>query len=218
MTQKNSENAGVRPMLIPYDVPTWKNRVLPPIGDWGSRLSRAALAVLGIGLDAITVAAATGETDPEPPIQELLHLGILWPAEVDRVCAEQTRTQFLVDDFLPVKSIGIAAGESTIGKSALMCQLGLCIAAGVPFLGMPTEQSRVLYFDLENSILDGKTIRDSLVRHLGLGEAPQAFLVTPDASVDLSRALEVARPKLVIIDSLRAFRPDVTDKNRNAGE
>lgn len=145
-------------------------------------------------------------------------MGVLWPAEVDRLCALEARTQFLVEDFLPVKSIAIAAGESTIGKSALICQLGLCVAAGVPFLGLPTTKGPVLYLDLENSLPSCKTMRDSLVRFLGLDGPPQDFLLKPEPQVNLEELLEVVRPKLVAIDSLRAFRPDVTEKNSTAGE
>src|SRR5208337_3354527 len=77
--------------------------------------------------------------------QKMLSLGVLWPAEVDRICDGETSTQFLVNGFLPAKSIGIAAGDSTIGKSPLMYQLGLCVAAGIPFLGRSSKQGRVLY-------------------------------------------------------------------------
>ena len=149
--------------------------------------------------------------------QKLLPLGVLWPAEVDRICADETRTQFLVEGFLPAKSIAIAAGDSTIGKSPLICQLALCVAEGVPFLGMKTNQGRVLYFDLENSLLDCKVMRDALVRFLGLSQAPDDFLLVPEPG-DLERLIAQVRPRLVVIDSLRSFRPDVTEKNSVAGQ
>jgi hypothetical protein len=178
-----------------------------------SKLLRGLLVLLGLGLDEVTLAAATN-----PSIERLYQLGVLWPGEVDRICADQAQAQYLVEDFLPTKSIAIAAGESTIGKSALICQLGLCVAAGVPFLGMPTQQGPVLYFDLENSILDCKAMRDSLVRFLGLSEPPRNFLLAQDPQADLENLLGAIRPKLVVFDSLRSYRPDVTEKNRNAAE
>jgi AAA domain-containing protein len=183
-----------------------------------SRLPGGVLAVLGMGVDDLTAAAAPCNLAAAPSNQRLLSLGVLWPAEVDRICAEEARTQFLIEDFLPATTLAIAAGESTIGKSALICQLGLCVAAGQPFLGMPTAQGRVLYFDLENSLLDCKRMRDSLMRHLGLPDAPPDFLLVPSPPEHLERVLDGVGPKLVVIDSLRSFRPDVTDKNRNAGE
>jgi hypothetical protein len=178
-----------------------------------SRLDGWLFGAFGLGADELSVAASVF---PSP--QKLLSLGVLWPAQVDRICADETQARFLIQDFLPAKSIAIVAGESTLGKSPLICQLGLCVAAGVPFLGMPTEQGRVLYFDLENSILDCKSMRDSLVRFLGINEAPQDFLLKPQPPADLEKLLDQVKPKLVVIDSLRAFRPDVTERNRIAGE
>src|ERR1019366_10360379 len=101
-----------------------------------------------------------------------------------------------------------------IGKSPLMYQLGLCVAAGVPFLGMPTTQGRVLYFDLENGINDSKMMRDALVRFLGLEHAPEDFLLVIDPSPSLEGLIAEIKPDLVIIDSLRAFAPEATERNR----
>jgi RecA-family ATPase len=49
---------------------------------------------------------------------------------------------------LRTKSVNIMAGDSGIGKSPLLCQLGLSVASGLPFLGMAAEQGAVLYLDL----------------------------------------------------------------------
>lgn len=149
--------------------------------------------------------------------QKLLPLGVLWPAEVDRICADETQTQFLIEGLLPAKSIAIMAGDSTIGKSPLVCQLALCVAAGVPFLGMKTNQGRVLYFDLENSLPDCKAIRDALVQFLGLSQTPENFLLVTEPR-SLERPIDEVRPRLVVIDSLRAYRPDVTERNPVAGQ
>jgi hypothetical protein len=125
--------------------------------------------------------ASGAEADGMTP-QKLLPLGVLWPGEVDRICAEETRSQFLVEGFLPRRCIAIAGGDSTIGKSAFMCQLALCVAAGIPFLGMKTNQSQVLYFDLENSLLDCKTMRDALVGFLTINKTPDDFLLVTGAT------------------------------------
>jgi hypothetical protein len=124
---------------------------------------------------------------------------------------------FIVGELLPAESIAIVAGDSTIGKSPLVCQLALCVAAGVPFLGMETSQNRVLYLDLENSLPDCKGMRDAQVQFLGLGKTPDDFLLVREPE-DLERLVSVVKPGLVIIDSLRAFRPDVTEKNPVAGD
>lgn len=163
--------------------------------------------------DANPAQPESGETIP----QKLRRLGVLSPAEVDRICDEETRAPFLVDGFLPAKSIGIAAGDSTIGKSPLMYQLGLCVAAGIPFLGQPSKQGCVIYFDLENGMLDSRGIRDALVRFLGLSVAPDNFLLATEPK-DLQGLIAEVKPDLVIIDSLRAFAPETTERNRPAAE
>src|SRR5437588_5108695 len=156
-------------------------------------------------------------TLPELTPQALLSLGVLWGAEVDRICADETRTQFLVDGFLPAKSIAIAAGDSAIGKSPFVLQFALSVAGGVPFLGMCTTQGRVLYFDLENPLLDCKSIRDALVRFLGLTETPKDFLLVTEPR-ELEPLIAAVRPQLVVIDSARSFKPEITEKNAKAAE
>lgn len=183
-----------------------------------THLLGGGLEALSADAETITSAAVTGDALDDLSNQELLSLGVLWPAEVDRICASETRTQFLIEDFLPSTSVAIAAGESTIGKSALICQLGLSVASGQPFLGMAVEQGRVLYLDLENSVFDCQRMRDAIMRHLGLTETLRDFLLVPSPPEHLERLMDIIRPRLVVIDSLRSYRPDVTDKNRAAGE
>ena len=44
------------------------------------------------------------------------------------------------------------------------------------------------------------------------------FLVVLEPRSDVDQLLDELRPRLVVIDSLRAFRPDVTEKNNKAGD
>ncbi len=169
--------------------------------------------------------SASPGCDPSPteePLthQKLLSLGVLWPAEVDRVCEEETGTRFLVENFLPAKSVAIAAGDSTIGKSPLVSQVGICVAAGIRFLGQLTKQGRVLHFDLENSLDDSRAIRNALVPFLGLSVAPADLLLAtePRSLEQLGMLLTELKPALVIIDSLRAFAPEATAENAKTGE
>ena len=107
---------------------------------------------MATSVDLSLISTNIPNAPPELTPQKLLSLGVLSPGHVDRIIAEQTQKQFLVQGLLPAKSIAFAAGDSTIGKSPLVHQLALAVAEGVPFLGMPTKQSRVLLFDLENSL------------------------------------------------------------------
>jgi hypothetical protein len=153
--------------------------------------------------------------------QKLRALGVLSPSAVDRICAEESKTEFLIEEFLPAKSIAIVGGDSGIGKSPLICQLALCLAAGIPFLGLETHRGRVLYFDLENSLVDCKAMRDALTGFLGLREAPYLdFLLVPEPAdfTRLNELIENLRPRLIVIDSLRALAPHATEKNAAAGQ
>lgn len=166
----------------------------------------------------ISQVEAFGAPDVELSPQKLQSLGVLSPTAVDRLCANQSTASYLIDGFLRAKSVNIAAGDSGIGKSPLMCQLALCVASGHDFLGMTVKQGPVLYFDLENSLEDHKTMRDGIAQHLGLESAPGNFFVVPSTH-NLNGAevrIEAVRPSLVIIDSLRAFAPEVTERNREA--
>lgn len=227
--------------LGPTSQPDTLNGIpLPSVSD-GENFERS---VLGVGLSATQVpigrfstsgdltssaGAAAGDSNPTRRANEIIlekeawkeklrKLGVLLPSEVDRICSNDRRTRFLVKDMLPVQSIAIVAGESTIGKSPLLCQLALCVASGIPFLGMATERSGVLYLDLENDLYDSQGIRDALVKHLQLGKAPDDFLLVTEPPTDLEEYVREVQPQLVIIDSLRAFRPDITDKNSNAAQ
>jgi hypothetical protein len=157
---------------------------------------------------------------PEPPEltpQKLLSLSVFGPATVDRLCEEDSRSQFLVEGLLPARCIGMIAGDSGIGKSPLAYQLAICVAAGVCFLGMRTEKCRVLYCDLENSLQDSRSIRNALVIFLELSEPPENFFLTTEPPADLPRKIEELKPGLVIIDTLRSFRPDISESNDLAG-
>jgi hypothetical protein len=196
-----------------------KKYIKPNEDGWLRRFESKFRRQIGIPSSVLRPCGDARAADPaRAVITRPLPQGVLTPAEVDRICLEEKRTQFLIEGLLPANGIAIAAGESSIGKSALICQLGLSVAAGVPFLGMKTVPGPVLYFDLENSIFDCKAMRDSLVGFLRLDRTPDDFLLTQEPLADLNEALDKVRPKLVVIDSLRAFRPDVTDRNARAAE
>src|SRR5262249_53260685 len=65
--------------------------------------------------------------------------------------AEPTPRPFLVEDLVPVKGPTLLAGRSGIGKTPLLFQLGMCVAAGLPFLELKTLQGGVLYIDAETA-------------------------------------------------------------------
>jgi hypothetical protein len=149
----------------------------------------------------------------------LAKLGIYTPDSHDQLCRQDARTAFIVEGVIAADSIGIAVGDSGIGKSPLFYQLMLCVAAGIPWLGMPTVASPVLYIDGENGPLNSKVLRDALSRHLGLKACPENFHYSfgPSDLNELGRRVARVRPALVVIDTLRAFDPTIEQDNTTAG-
>lgn len=63
---------------------------------------------------------------------------------------EPARPAFIIPDWLPVGYASLLAGHGGIGKSGIALHLASCIAAGLPFFGMPVERRRVLYLSCED--------------------------------------------------------------------
>lgn len=72
----------------------------------------------------------------------------------DALTKDPAPPAWLVPDFLHKGTMVVIAGDAGIGKSVLSYHLSLCLASGAPFLGTKVSQSRVLYFDEENSARD----------------------------------------------------------------
>jgi len=58
---------------------------------------------------------------------------------------------WLIPGFIPRGSLIALAGEPGAGKSFVAYTLSLALATGTPFLSIPLEPKRILYFDQENS-------------------------------------------------------------------
>jgi len=131
----------------------------------------------------------------------------------------------LVQGLIPEESVNVFVGDSGLGKTPLLAQMGVCMAAGIPFLGLETRRAVVLYADYENSEAGFALLLDKLTEHLALEAIPDTFryLAQPDkntlkAEMALWRALYPDLPMLVICDSLRGFDPTAETKNENAAK
>jgi hypothetical protein len=126
----------------------------------------------------------------------------------------------VVDGLIPDASVNIGVGDSGLGKSPWGYQMGLCVASGIPFLGRQVKQGRVLYVDLENGRGEIFELIRSLRRHLELLQPPADFYPTYDHSQveRLEPLIQQIGPALVIVDSLRALRPEAEGNNENAAK
>jgi hypothetical protein len=167
--------------------------------------------------ESLAVIPTTTTASPVPAT--LRQLGIYTSDALDSLCAQEGQKPFVVEGLISTGSIGIVVGDSGLGKSPLIYHLGLCVAAGIPWLDMRTRQGKVLYLDYENGALGSQALRDSCMQHLQLQMCPENFLYSQDVLSlnDLTRAIETLKPMMVVIDTLRSLDPSVEENNTKAG-
>ena len=121
----------------------------------------------------------------------------------------------LVEGLIPEHSVNIVVGDSGLGKTPLFVQLGLCVAAGIPFLGHPCRKGRVLYVDYKNGLAPFDRLLDTIVGHLGLEKTPDDFhhLHQPASIKEVYAEINAFGPDLVIIDAMRGFDPEMEETN-----
>src|SRR4030042_841248 len=56
---------------------------------------------------------------------------------------------YYIKEWLPKQGKAEIYGQAKAGKSFMCLQIARCIGSGEPFLGIPTEQGRVLYLQFE---------------------------------------------------------------------
>jgi len=142
-----------------------------------------------------------------------------------------TRSDYHVENLLPQRQLAILLGNSGVGKSPALYQLGSCAAAGVPYLGEATVPSDVLYLDFENDADTGWLMAERIAKFLGLEAVPENFIhwhvddcaarfdsaghKVDDIIRDFSKGnwskSETNRPKLVIVDPLRRWLSRMED-------
>ncbi|MBI3695335.1 MAG: AAA family ATPase [Acidobacteria bacterium] len=146
------------------------------------------------------------------------------PGDLRRACSSTPR-KYLINDLIPQQSVGIVVGDSGLGKSPLLYQAAMCIAAGLPFLDHAVRQTSVLYLDFENGLGEVDEIMSGLARPLGLVDAPDDLLLwnVNDCSPKwgqpghgLEELISDIRPGLAILDPLNACYQDIEEKNSQA--
>jgi len=144
---------------------------------------------------------------PEPP-KEVQPLTVT-PAPVLQT-ADLPPVKFLIEGILP-DGTSLLTAASKIGKSWMVLDIGLCQAAGEPFMGHDTNQCGVLYLALEDSL---HRLKNRMNKILSGKPAPaQFYFVTEAPKLDngLLDSLDdhlKKHPdtKLIIIDTLQKIR------------
>lgn len=150
----------------------------------------------------------SAEAEPEKPKQKKPGLAFITATDLQN--ADLPPVQFLVDDILPAGT-SLLSAASKIGKSWMVLDLGLAIAAGTPFMGHDTHQAGVLYLALEDS---QTRLQDRMNKVLNRGKAPGGMrfsIVAPNLDEGLLEVLAAdlqtnPETKLIIIDTLQKIR------------
>ncbi len=124
--------------------------------------------------------------------------------------AELPPVEYLIEDILP-QGTSILTAASKIGKSWLVLDMGLKIAAGERFFNKKTKQTGVLYLALEDSYT---RLQDRMNKVLNDNPPPENFYFlteVPNLENDLLAELEAILTKypeikLIIIDTLQKIR------------
>lgn len=160
------------------------------------------------------IAADSGNQEevPAAPTEEsgckVKLLEVISAPELQR--AELPPVRFLIEGILPDGTSLLTAASKT-GKSWMVLDLGLCQAAGRPFMGHKANQCGVLYLALEDSL---NRLQDRMNKVLGGRSAPEQFYFTtqaPKLDNGLLETLDVhlqrhTSTRLIIIDTLQKVR------------
>lgn len=129
----------------------------------------------------------------------------------------------VVEGFIPGQAAILLSGPGGDGKSFAMLDLAVCVARGVPWLGLDARQCPVLIFDLENrKTRMRQRLRMVLHGHNLLNNPPPVHLCFDVSErldgesgvLEIARQVETVGAGLVLLDSLVDFLGDV-DENSN---
>jgi hypothetical protein len=160
----------------------------------------------------------------------LRRVGLFTPAMLASEVQKEPQ-QYVVDGLIAQRSRNLLVGDNGIGKTPFLMALGAAVASGRPFLERAVKQGPVVYFDAEMGRDQFHELLETVSHHMGLSEPPQEFFVWSSnwsdvdetISAGFSRSLmasivEQVRPRLVIVDPIRAFFPGVDTQKGAAVE
>ena len=155
---------------------------------------------------------------PRPTVQELVarHLGATESCLHGELLAmDLAEPSWVVEGLVAAEGFTLLGGKKKLGKSWACLQIAQAVAAGVPCLGRPVTQGKVVYLSLE----DGRRRLKSrlLKQQTSTGLPIRWFTRFPALDGDgmglLMDLLDEERPVLLIIDTLAAAKTGKVDEN-----
>ncbi len=128
---------------------------------------------------------------------------------------------YLVQPLLHIGATSVLYGPGGAGKGYLACGLAVALGLGVPFCGMATVSTRVLYLDWEDTLDEFKRRVRAIADGLGVQpakllyrECRQPFSTMAE---DLASYIAAEGVGLVIVDSAEAAMGDSGERTTAAG-
>ena len=158
---------------------------------------------------------------PEAPKVDLTSQSLL------EFVADTKVVPFIVDRLIGDNTINILAGLQASKKSWALLDLAVAFASGTPWMSkFKTQQKKTLIIDQERPKMEMQRRIQALTLGRGLQIADlegqlvpkvgTTFRMNLDQSFDgFSRMLDVIRPEVVLIDSLKAFQSGDITNNQN---
>jgi hypothetical protein len=125
---------------------------------------------------------------------------------------QDVRVEYFIPPFLTLGGTLLLAAPNKSMKTFLGLHMGAAIAAGQPFIDMPTQQARVLYIDYEIGIAEAKARYTPISNHYGISdefvirtsdETPISLDSGTNGEGNLFALLKEVRPGVVFFDTLR---------------
>lgn len=176
--------------------------------------------LLEAGLDKDTVEAIQKQIMAFPPDAPCPKLPpkTVW-SHKELMAAEFPKQQWIVDGLIPDEGLTLLGAKKKRGKTYLGTQFAVGVATGAPVLGRATIKGPVVYYALE----DGpRRIQERLQKQGAEGDLPITWVYrcTPldvGGMAELESTIAIAKPSLLVIDTLAAAKSGRTDEN-DAGD
>jgi hypothetical protein len=132
-----------------------------------------------------------------------------WKSWEDLVTEEVPEAEFLLSPYIPKEGKVFMFGGTSIGKSPLCWTIAFCIAEGVPFFGLPTKKTEVLFIELDSTETSTrrrlkkfpseppKGVKFLFLKGLNVAAPHRAHMEV------IQRAIQEFNPGLIVVNTLR---------------